>query len=479
MGAVEGCEVSTGLSMESAMDLAERFWQSMLKGGDAGELLALGPEIPDVLYALTRVLEKQRNTFSFEALPLLRSVHDFVARNVELISDEDERNVLMARLAYRAWDVCRREARCSEMNVWAELCAGYVLEQEGVRAYLSLKAPERSEGLDSRFLSDPEAVLAACWRLGLEKNRAPATVGEEAMHAYAWLTEHPLQDSDENAYLSGELALTVAGSLGHLGRYRESGLWAGLAENWFRKTAMPDPWLAKVQFTRLVALSLRHVPGSVLETISPVLANLRKFGHVSDLGKCRLLEALSLKDVGRLKEAMTLLDSMRTDPTLRDDPLVFSLLLVNMGEISAGLGDMEEAHHFLSQASSWLAKADTAWAAANLRGVIGEILRDSGRLAEAAEAYGSAIEIYSRLQMSGYAAYYRLLRAEVLLLDGRGEEASPEIISAFPVLEREALVPDALAALALLRESLRRQKADPEALKALRLQIQKMREVEQ
>ena len=133
----------------------------------------------------------------------------------------------------------------------------------------------------------------------------------------------------------------------------------------------------------------------------------------------------------------------------------------------------------ISEAAGLLVESEIPWAVANLRGVIGEVLRDSGRLQEAAEAYGSAIALYRQTAMEGSVAYFRVLRAEVLILDGREEEARCELLAAIPVLEREALIPDALVAIALLRESLPRQSCDPQVLKALRLQIRKTREVEQ
>jgi hypothetical protein len=49
----------------------------------------------------------------------------------------------------------------------------------------------------------------------------------------------------------------------------------------------------------------------------------------------------------------------------------------------------------------------------------------------------------------------------------RESEAESNIRTALPALERGEMVPEAVAALAILRESLRRQKADPKALREL------------
>lgn len=476
--ATEGREISVGISPERALVLAGSVWGRLVDGGDVRELHGFGRNVVEVLHALVRILEDKLGDIPVQGALCVKTIYHLVSRNVELVGDVDERNALLASLSYRVWDICRRGASCPEMDEWAELCAGHVQAQEGNRDLLKLGASERSENVNARYLCDPPMLLAICRQLGRDKNRAPSGAAEEGASVFRWLTDRqPLRDLDEQAYFAGELALTVSGALGHMGRFREAEVWSDLSETWFRRTGMSAVWLPRVRFTNLLQLSRRHLPSRVIGPISSVLAELKRFG-LPELFKCRLLEAVVLKDLERRTEALERLKSMRADPALREEPLLFGLVLVNMGEIAASLGDLDGGQMLLAEAAGWLVKADTPWAVANLQAVLGEMLRDAGRLGEAADAYGLAIVTLGP-QMGGLVAYYRLLRAEVLILAGREDEARHEIVAALPILERENLLPDALAAIALLRESLRRQKADPEALKALRMQIQKMREVEQ
>ena len=70
--------------------------------------------------------------------------------------------------------------------------------------------------------------------------------------------------------------------------------------------------------------------------------------------------------------------------------------------------------------------------------------------------------------MSLTETYMRVLRAETLLSAGREKEAVADLIIALPVIEREAALVDGVAALTLLKESIRRQRADHDTVMKLR-----------
>jgi hypothetical protein len=65
-------------------------------------------------------------------------------------------------------------------------------------------------------------------------------------------------------------------------------------------------------------------------------------------------------------------------------------------------------------------------------------------------------------------AYLRVVLAETLIAAQKEPEAVAELLKALPVLSRERVVPAAIAAIGLLRESLARQKVDPLLLRRLR-----------
>jgi len=59
-----------------------------------------------------------------------------------------------------------------------------------------------------------------------------------------------------------------------------------------------------------------------------------------------------------------------------------------------------------------------------------------------------------------------------LLETGRTAEAELEIRAALPTIEREKMVPEGFAAIAILNESVRQRKANPKALGELRQYLQ-------
>ncbi len=203
---------------------------------------------------------------------------------------------------------------------------------------------------------------------------------------------------------------------------------------------------------------------------------LQRFGLTQQLLICRFLEGIGLHSAGRSDEALPELESLLTESELVKDRLVYGLVLVNIGQIRAKKGDTSEAFAVLAQARVVIEGSGNRWALANYYNVYAEVLRDLEQYESAIESYGIGVDLLSSMQMESQAAYVRVVLAETMLLAGREDEAQVQIVRALPVISREALLPDATAAIALLRESIRRQKADPEALRTLKLELQKMRE---
>jgi hypothetical protein len=69
-------------------------------------------------------------------------------------------------------------------------------------------------------------------------------------------------------------------------------------------------------------------------------------------------------------------------------------------------------------------------------------------------------------------ALLSLVAAETLLRLSRPREAEWEILAALPTIEEQKMVPEGFAAVALLKESVRRRKTDPNALRELREHLQ-------
>jgi hypothetical protein len=70
--------------------------------------------------------------------------------------------------------------------------------------------------------------------------------------------------------------------------------------------------------------------------------------------------------------------------------------------------------------------------------------------------------------MMANAAYAQFLVAETYLAMQLPRDAEAEVLKAIPIFKEEGIVLDAVAALSILRESIRQQKLDPDLLRELR-----------
>jgi hypothetical protein len=90
-----------------------------------------------------------------------------------------------------------------------------------------------------------------------------------------------------------------------------------------------------------------------------------------------------------------------------------------------------------------------------------------GRLSLAIDAFRVAQKEFLDLEMPGDVAAIQLLIADLLLDSGQEAQAEWEIRAALPVIDELKMVPEGIAALSLLRESVRRRKIDRQALRDL------------
>ena len=98
-----------------------------------------------------------------------------------------------------------------------------------------------------------------------------------------------------------------------------------------------------------------------------------------------------------------------------------------------------------------LERQEAKYPIVQLQAVIGECLRERGRLGEAIEAYRSSIQLYKQLQMKSRVAYIQLLLAEALVAAGRDVEAATEIAEAIRAADEEGITAAVTAGVALLQ----------------------------
>ncbi len=389
----------------------------------------------------------------------------------------DERDVLGASLAFDGWSAARRLNKFKEMSDWEAACERHACAQSDIAEFFRLSWAETPSSVMDRFLSNPPTLLAILGRQRSQRNKNPMESAHLGRHVYQWISGHSSGlDVDDRLHIAGQSALSVTAGLALADRYPSVEQWARISRDCFSKVLHPAPWLAKVDLVETIALHNQHQSDEVLSRVKRLRPVFEAFGMGEELVRCWLLQALALKSLGHFDEALFQIDQVSSTEHARKEPLVLGIALVNKAEVLASTGALSAALDVFEEAVSILQGTEVSWAIGTAEAVLGEVLRDRGQLDAAIPLYRSAIERHSKQQLDGRAAYFRLLLCEALLMAGREDEATQELLAALAALDGESPGPAACTAIALLRESIRRQKADPEALRTLKLELQKMRE---
>ena len=338
------------------------------------------------------------------------------------------------------------------------------------RAYLEVPLSKRTDEFTFDCISDPEVLLAICTVLKELRNTTPAKVVEEGARIYEWLVSKSgrLGVFDECDYFSGEVAFLAGSACRLLGKRDDAERWFERAESRFRHTINPAPLLANIAYERLALYYDMRRYDRIFELIPSLKASFKKLNMGREVLKCQFLEASSFKETERKQEAQARLAELRSDPLLRSDKTLLGLVLANLGELLASEGRYGEAASVFREALSLQSQSSEPLATAHLKVAIAECLRDQGQLNAAVDSYRAATAGYAAVGMQTMVAYIRVLTAETLIATQRHREAEWEILAALPTIEEQKMVPEGFAAVALLKESVRRRNTDPDALRELR-----------
>lgn len=323
-------------------------------------------------------------------------------------------------------------------------------------------------------LLDPEALLAICSILLERREVSPGRAAELGQCVYRLVLDshEPFALFDEREYILGELAHHTAVAHRLLGKWETADLWLDRAEANFRHVINPAPSLTNTAYVRLtIRYSLARYD-DVLELLPSVLASFEKLGMRREEMKCRFLEALCVKALGRTDESLGLLRELRSREEIRNEPALLGHVLLNIGDASGALGQFEAAREAYEAALPVLASSNRPIQLAELQWSLGDTYRSQGNLDLAVAFYRQSQRAYSALKMPNYLAILRVVTAEALISMERFREAEWEILAALPTIEEQKMVPEGFAAVALLKESVRRRKTDPNALRELREHLQ-------
>lgn len=343
-----------------------------------------------------------------------------------------------------------------------------------VQGYLSTAADGRDPGLVRTLFADPDALIVLGTHLRARSNSSPEEVASEAAYAYTQIARSTERVGflDEREFFMGEMALLAATTSRALGRRQDTELWLDRAEANYRHVVNSEPQLGRSAYVRLALRYDMRRYDDVLELLPSIALTFRKLGMAADLAKCHFLEAMALKDLGRVGEAEACFVRLTSDQDFQAEPAWVGAALVHLGSLQSDGGRFPEALSCYARARPLLEATKQATTLADLKMMVGDTLRRTGHPIAAIEAYRESVEDHARLGLATRTAYLRVVLAEGLLEAGRPREAEWELLAALPTIEEQKMLPEALLAVGLLRESVQQRKTDPKALSAVRSCLQ-------
>ena len=344
--------------------------------------------------------------------------------------------------------------------------------EAGMRAaerVLATPVDERVAKARTLHLEDPETLLALCGLLRSRIMTSPSAVLEEAEFLYRFI-ETPKREIglfDERDYFLGETALIAGGACRYLSRREEAWIWFDRAEAGFRHTMNAPGELSRLAYQRLAERIEERQLDLVLELLPSLIESFRKLGMTEDALKCRFLEAIAHVEKDNPAEAITVYNQICSDAEEAGYDRLLAEAYVNLVHAHGMLGERDPAIEASRRAIPILTRLDDRISLAKTHWGLGILLREDGHYAQAIDSYRKAQDEFEALGMPADIAALNLVVADLLLEDGKAVEALREISAALPVISELNMAPEGMAALALVRESVRRQEVNRQALREL------------
>jgi tetratricopeptide (TPR) repeat protein len=348
--------------------------------------------------------------------------------------------------------------------------------EEGKRYAERVLATSISERIDKAaelHLDDPETLLSLLSILPGQWDSVPAKVLEESTFIYGYLEKlevrYPADPIlyDEREYFLGEAARIAGTAARFLSRRDEARGWFDLSEAWFLATENATANIARLAYQRLALRIEERDFAAVLKLVPHLIANFERLAMPEDAVKARFLQAGVLKETGKLREAIDVFNQIAAGArVLRNDTLL-AYALVDLTQTHGLLAESERAMVAASEAAPLLRRLGNHVALAKLQWGVGYLLRTKGDLAGSIEAFREAQKEFSEIEMHADVAAVHLILGDLLLDADQPAQAEWEIRAALPAIDEYRLVPEGIAALSLLRESLKRRQIDRAALRNL------------
>lgn len=454
VAATEIGTINMGLSREKAFCRAKE----LLKAPPTEKIKLAEDELDDaaidVLHGVCQVLAGQVWERPMEALSHARALYDCISEAKWHEPDFEEKAELLCDVTFAAWRAARRAGNSSVARDWLQ-------RFRDITRTLDV-TPTRN--LD---LKEAENLLAVYARLYEKLYSSPSTSRDEAEFLYHFLQDPTRQVGlfDERDYFAGEFALVAGTACRQLSRRDEARAWFDHADLAFRKTVSAVTDLSRLAYQQL-ALRVEERQLDVVLEMSPSLRySFEEFNMLEEALKCRFLEGIALVETGRVDEAIEVMEAITMKAEQIGSERLLSLAYTNLTHYHGIRGDSREALEWSKKAVSLLRRLDDRVGLAKVQWGLGNLLRETGEVRAAIDAYRAARTEFESLRMQADVADLSLVVADLLLELGHDREATQEILATLPVIDELKLVPEGMAALSLLRESVRQQRINRQALR--------------
>lgn len=341
--------------------------------------------------------------------------------------------------------------------------------QKAADRVLALPFDQRVTRARALRLEDPETLLALCGMLRSRLNASPGWVHQEAAFLYRFI-ETPKREIglfDERDYFLGETALLAGNACRNLSLREETWIWFDRAEAGFRHTMNAAGDLSRLAYQRLAERLEERQIEVVLELLPSLVESFQRLGMLEDALKCRFLEGLALIEQDQAVAAVKVFNGICRDAEGLGSDKLLSEAYGNLIHAHGMLGESAEAIEASRRAIPILKRQDNRIGLAKVQWGLAILLREGGHVAEAIESYRKAQEEFEAIGMRADIAALNLVVADLLLELGQTREALGEISAALPVISELKMAPEGMAALSLVRESVRRQDVNRQALREL------------
>lgn len=342
-------------------------------------------------------------------------------------------------------------------------------EFQRAQAVLQEPASRRISRSSELGMDDPDVLLSICGCVRSLLDSSPSLARSEGEFFYKYV-ETPKRDIglfDERDYFLGEFALIAGTACRHLSLGPEARLWFDRAEAAFRQSVSAIADLSRLSYQRLALRMAERDLEPVLELAPGLSRSFQQLGMREDELKARFLEGLAMMESERVREAIDLFEEVRRVAIEIHSEKLIGLADVNLTQLYGLVGDSQRAIEASRRAVPLLQRLDDRIGLAKVQWGLGILLRECGEIESSIESYLAAQFQFEQLAMRADIAAIDLVIADMRLEQGRHEEALALVVRALPVLDELEMVPEGLAALALLRESVRQKRINGSALREL------------